>query len=313
MDARAPAFEPVRHEPLPTYHGRPAVKPSLYGWTVALYIYAGGLAAGLQIVVTVAQLLSLEGSEPVSFAGRAIALFGAIVGGILLIVDLHTKQRFYNMLRIFRPTSPMSIGTYVLMGFGFWSLMAFIVQAFDLQLIALIFGCLAGATGWWMTTYTAALLGATATPLWAGSPKLLAMRFASSAMATGAAAACIIALGLAPTSGLARAFGNLAALAVLVEFAASLGSRFILRGIGVNGPLEEMPWGPVHIVGVELFGAVVPFVLFILADFFAPAWPFSLAASICLLIGGLIMRGTILLAGNELARRPQDYFRFAQG
>ena len=36
-------------------------------------------------------------------AGRVIALAGAVLGGILLIVDLHTKRRFYNMLRIFRP------------------------------------------------------------------------------------------------------------------------------------------------------------------------------------------------------------------
>ena len=33
------------------------MKPSLYGWTVALYIFVGGLAAGLQIAVTAAQLL----------------------------------------------------------------------------------------------------------------------------------------------------------------------------------------------------------------------------------------------------------------
>ena len=246
--------------------------------------------------------------------GRAIALAGAIVGGILLIIDLHTKQRFYNMLRIFRPTSPMSIGTYVLMGFGFFSLVAFVVQAFGCDFIALI--CrLPGGRHRLVDDdlYRRAARTRPRRRCGRRTPKLLAVRFASSAMATGAAAACIVALGLALTSGLARAFGNLAALAVLVELIASLGSRFVLRGIGINGPLEELPWGPVHIVGVELFGAVIPFVLFILADFFAPAWPFSLAASICLLIGGILMRGTILLAGNELARRPQDYFRFAQG
>ncbi|MEJ2435619.1 MAG: polysulfide reductase NrfD [Pseudolabrys sp.] len=303
----------ARNEPLPTYHGRPAVKPSLYGWTVALYIYVAGLAAGLQIVVTAAQLLAIPGSEPVAFAGRAIVLFGAVLGGILLIADLHTKQRFYNMLRIFRPTSPMSIGTYALMGFGFWSLMAFVVQAFHLQLPALVFGCLAAATGWWMTTYTAALQGSTATPLWAGAPKLLALRYASSAMATGAAAACLIALGLAPASGLARAFGNLAALAILVEAAGTIGWRMILRRIGVYEPLQERPWGAVHGAGAGLFGLAVPFVLFILANFFTPAWAFALPAAICVLIGGLLMYGSVMLAGNESARRPQDYFRFAQG
>ena len=41
-----------------------------------------------------------------------------MVGSALLIIDLHTPSRFYNMLRIFRPTSPMSIGSYVLTSFG---------------------------------------------------------------------------------------------------------------------------------------------------------------------------------------------------
>ena len=43
---------------------------------------------------------------------------GSVVGAALLIIDLHTPTRFYNMLRIFRPTSPMSIGSYVLTSFG---------------------------------------------------------------------------------------------------------------------------------------------------------------------------------------------------
>jgi formate-dependent nitrite reductase membrane component NrfD len=313
MDTSTSDYRPVPSDPLPTYHGMPAVKPSLYGWTVALYIYIGGLAAGLQIVVTAAQLLASPGSEPVSFAGRAIVLFGAVLGAVLLIADLHTKQRFYNMLRIFRPTSPMSLGTYVLIAFGFWSLLALIVQAFYLRLPALVFGCLAATTGWWMTTYTAALLGATATPLWAGTPKLLAVRFASSSLATGAAAACLIAIGLAPDSGLARAFGNLAALAILVEFGASFASHAMLRRAGVSGPLEEIPYGMLHVVGVEFLGVLVPFVLFIIANFLAPSWLYALPASICLLIGGFLMHGTIVLAGNESARRPRDYFRFAGG
>ena len=132
---------------IPTYYDRPAIKPSLYGWTVALYIFVGGMAAGLQIVVTAAELIAASDSSLMVLIGRGIALAGAVLGGILLIIDLHTRQRFYNMLRIFRPTSPMSIGTYALMGFGFWSLIAFVVQLFGLRLIDLICGCLAAASG----------------------------------------------------------------------------------------------------------------------------------------------------------------------
>jgi len=81
-------------EPIPTYHGRPAVKPSLYGWTVAFYIFIGGLAGAAQIIATAADLLGARGGAVV-LAGRVIALAGAVLSGILLIVDLHTKRRFY--------------------------------------------------------------------------------------------------------------------------------------------------------------------------------------------------------------------------
>lgn len=312
MDAQTPAFAANPDTEIPSYYDRPAIKPSLYGWIVADYIYVAGFAAGIQIAVTVAQLLNVPGSWEVSFIGRAIALAGAILGGILLIVDLHTPQRFYNMLRIFRPTSPMSIGTYVLMSFGFCSLVAFVVQAFGLDLIALIFGCFAGAIGWWMTTYTAALQGATATPLWAAAPKLLAGRYAASAMATGAAAACLIALGVAPGQRMVLAFGNLAALALLLEFAAAAGHLAVCRRIGIDGPLRTMPWGPLYFGGVQIAGAAVPFALYILANFFGPPVWFALPASILVLAGGVLMRGVIMLAGNESARRPRDYFRLSQ-
>ena len=122
MDARTAEFADRDSDPIPTYYERPALKPSLYGWTVALYIFIGGLAGAAQIIATAIDLLGLPGSATLVLVGRCIALAGAIIGGILLIVDLDTKQRFYNMLRIFRATSPMSIGTYVLMSFGFWSL-----------------------------------------------------------------------------------------------------------------------------------------------------------------------------------------------
>lgn len=314
MDALRPVFasDPVTGS-IPTYYGRPAIKASPYGWTVATYIFVGALAAGLQIVVTAAELLGVSGSADVSLIGRAIALGGAILGGTLLIAELHTKQRFYNMLRIFRPTSPMSIGTYVLIGFGFWSLIAFLGQLFAVARLGVVCGCLAAVTGWWMTSYTAALLSATATPLWAAVPKLLAIRFASSAMATGAAAASLIALGVATGSGLVRAFGNISALALLLELAASVAAITIRRRLGVNGPLQETPWGPIYIIGVLAFGNVTPLVLYVLINLYGDSTAIlALAASVCVLCGGFLMRGAVLLAGNESARRPQDYFRFTQ-
>lgn len=294
---------------MPTYHDQPALKPSLYGWLVGAYIFIGGLAGAAQIIATAADLLGVPDGAGIILGGRVIALAGAITGGILLIIDLHTPKRFFNMLRIFRPASPMSIGTYVLMTFGFWSLAALIAQFFAPHWLTLICSVIASIAGWFMTSYTASLLAATSTPLWAAAPRPLAIRFAGSAMATGAAALCIIALALG--SPLAPPLGDIAVAALGLELIASIVAQFIYSASGVNGPLRDLPWGPVHLIGVQLCGDALPIALYVWASIDNSALA-ALIASLCALGGGFLMRGLMFMAGNESARRPRDYFRFAQ-
>ena len=312
MDVRRSHRSSRPSDLITTYHEQPALKPSLYGWTVALYIFVGGMSGGVQILVTAIDLLKVADEATLIMWGRAIALAGAILGGILLIIDLHTRHRFYNMLRIFRPTSPMSIGTYVLMSFGFWSLIALVTQLLGFTVIATICGVLAALSGWWMTTYTAALLASTATPLWAAAPRSLATRFAASAMATAAASLCLVSIWTVPQAHIVLALGDISALALIVEFVASLAGSFVYRDLGINAPLQHMPWGPVYWIGVELLGVIFPIALFIWQHFDPDhGWSLPVVAAVCVLAGGLLMRGVILIAGNESALRPRDYFRFA--
>jgi hypothetical protein len=294
-----------------TYYGRSALKPSLYGWTVALYILIGGLAGAAQILATAAELVGTRGST-VILAGRAIALAGAVLGGVLLILDLHTKQRFYNMLRIFRPTSAMSIGTYVLMSFGFWSMVALCAQLAGLRWLAVLGGVLASLAGWGMMTYTAALLAATSTPLWAAAPRLLAVRFAASAMATAAAALAMAAVASADGAAIAGPMRKIAMLALMVELGAGLFSQQLYHIRGVDQPLRSPLLGLALIIGVQFVGAALPIALYLLAEA-NPAWTVAatVAAALCVLGGGLLMRGVVMMAGNLSAARPEDYFRFA--
>ena len=315
MDVPSPKHVPgtTPEEDIPSYYDRPALKPSLYGWTVGLYMFVGGLAAGTQILVTAIEMMAIQGSAPIVFWGRIIAFSGAFLGGILLIADLHTKQRFYNMLQIFRPTSPMSIGTYVLMSFGFWSLVSLALQWLGFAVPATICGALASVAGWFMASYTASLLAATSTPLWAAAPKLLAVRFASSAMATGAATVCALVLATGSAPSLIRIFGPFTALALLVELVAALAAGPVYRTKGVYGPLSKPRFIMLNLIGANLFGVFIPLCLFVASGIFAIA-PVALAwlAAALVLAGGVLMRGGMLLAGNESARRPRDYFRFAQ-
>jgi hypothetical protein len=312
MDARTHHSSSRASDLIPTYHGRPALKPSLYGWTVAVYIFVGGLAGAAQILATVIDLLAIPAAGRLVLIGRGIALAGAVLGAILLILDLHTKQRFYNMLRIFRPTSPMSIGTYVLISFGFWSLIAFAAQLFGFAPAATVCGVLGALSGWWMITYTAALLSATATPLWAAAPRALAMRFAASALASGGAALCLVAIWTPADRAIIAALGDITAIALIAELIASLAASLIYRRAGVDAPLRHAPWAPIHLIGVELIGVLGPAILFLTNGVVAaPGAIVPFGAAVCALAGGLLMRGVILLAGNESARRPQDYLRFA--
>ena len=104
------------------------------------------------------------------------------------------------MLRIFRKTSPMSIGTWVLMSFGTFSgALATAQFAVDhghspnraMQTAIKLLGVPAALAGMAMSTYTGALLSATSTPLWAAAPRRIAALFGASAIASGAAALTI--------------------------------------------------------------------------------------------------------------------------
>lgn len=294
---------------MPSYGGLPALKPSLYGWLVALYIFLGGLAGSAQILATLLAWSGIDEADGLVLAGRAIALFGAVAGGVLLIVELHTPQRFYNMLRIFRPTSPMSIGTYVLSGFGVLAAATLAAQLFGWSDLAAATGMLGALLGLMMCVYPAALLAATSTPLWSAAPVLLAVRFAAASAASGAAMLCMLAIWPIGHSRVAVALAIAAAAALAVELAASLAARITYAERGVGGALRGRA-GLLHLIGAQLLGSALPLALYA-ASLLAFPEKLMLLASACALLGGYVMRAAILLAGNASALRPEDYFRLA--
>ena len=147
----------------------------------------------------------------------------------------------------------------------------------------------------------------------AASPRLLAVRFAAAAFASGAAALCLVALWTAPDLALARALGNVALVSLVVELAGYHAARPVYRARGVDGPLNAWPWNWLHRAGVQVMGGAVPVALYLWVDV-GGGHPYLAAAvaSLLVLAGGLWMRIVVLLAGNASARRPQDYFRFAR-
>ncbi|HVE96677.1 MAG TPA: NrfD/PsrC family molybdoenzyme membrane anchor subunit [Pseudonocardiaceae bacterium] len=102
-----------------------------------IYFWAGGVAG------TTAALAALADAtrRPTLRSGRVVAAGSALVGTAALIHDLGRPARFLYMLRVIKPTSPLSIGTWILSPFA---AMACAAAASELTGIAPRLGRLAG-------------------------------------------------------------------------------------------------------------------------------------------------------------------------
>jgi formate-dependent nitrite reductase membrane component NrfD len=117
---------------------------------------------------------------------RWIGAVGGGIGTVLLIEDLGRKERFLFMLRVFRPTSPMSIGSWVLAAatpLSAGSALLTVSQNRFYSRFGRALGIGAGVLGLPLATYTSVLISNTAVPIWQQSRRILPFLFASSSMA----------------------------------------------------------------------------------------------------------------------------------
>jgi hypothetical protein len=239
-----------------SYYGLPAVKPSPFEWETGAYLLVGGMGGAAQVIASVTDLVGGRRMQPVVRNGRYLALECSAIGALLLVADLKTPSRWYNMLRIFRRTSPMSIGSYVLTAFGATSAMTALGSAVPaLRGVAQAAQLPAALAGAGMMTYTGALLSSTSNPLWAADAHTLAPRLACGALATGAAA-----LSLAEHLGGRQAnAARLDALAAIASAAHGVVARSAKREYaraGVGRPLRERPWRTMDAIAGALSVAV---------------------------------------------------------
>lgn len=181
--------------PEPTYYGRPVLKEPVWIWAVPLYFYAGGTAGAAAVLGGAAQAAGGPAARGLVARCRWTAALGATAGSALLVYDLGRPERFLNMLRVFRPTSPMSVGSWVLAAFSSLTMGAALLAGRRGRLHRLgDFAGYGGALlGLPLAGYTAVLLANTAVPVWQASRRSLGALFIGSA-ASGAASL----LGLMP-------------------------------------------------------------------------------------------------------------------
>jgi hypothetical protein len=210
-------------QPGASYYGDPIINPPTWAeLDIAGYLFAGGLAGASSLLAAGAQL----SGRPAMTRRCRVCAAGAIGVSLgALIHDLGRPDRFLHMLRVFKPTSPMSVGVWLLAA-----------AASDLAgrapAIGRAAGLGAGVLGAGVSTYTAALIADTAVPAWHDGHRELPFVFAGSA----ASAAAGFSLIAAPRVENAPA-RRLAALGVAVELASH---TLMERRMGmVAGALRE--------------------------------------------------------------------------
>lgn len=170
-----------------SYYGQPILAEPVWTWEVPAYFFTGGLAGASSVLAAGARL---AGNGPVARAAERTALAGALASPALLTSDLGRPERFHHMLRVFKPTSPMNLGSWLLAAYAPAAAGTAVLRS--LRLLPRVrrgLAGLAGLLGPAMATYTAVLASDTAVPAWHEARRELPFVFAGSAASAAGAAA----------------------------------------------------------------------------------------------------------------------------
>ena len=176
-----------------TYYGRSVLKAPVWKWPVPAYFFTGGVAAGTSLLAAGARL-----SGDHTFARRCLfaSLGATAVSTAFLVEDLGRPDRFLNMLRVAKPTSPMSVGSWVLAGFGSATIVAVAGEVLGIAApLARVGETVAALLAPVLGTYTAVLVADTAVPAWHEARHELPFLFAGGAMASSGGVALLLAPG----------------------------------------------------------------------------------------------------------------------
>jgi len=175
-----------------SYYGRPILKEPVWQPEIPWYLFTGGLAGASSLLGLAARATR---NRPLAKAGLYISMAGDAVSPVLLVSDLGRPERFLNMFRVFKVTSPMSVGSWILSASG-----ASTAVATGLELLGraprskVLAETVSAAFGAPLSVYTATLLSDTAIPVWHEARRELPFVFGAGAAASaGAAAAAIVA------------------------------------------------------------------------------------------------------------------------
>jgi hypothetical protein len=187
VEARVTEERQVPEASFGSYYGRPILKVTRWKEPhLPAYLFLGELSGGTAVVGAAA---AATGRPALARAGRLVAAAAAVAGAGFLAAELGRPERFLNMLRVAKPTSPMSMGSWALAAHS-----GLVTAAAASSVTGLLpgLGAAAGAasavTGPVLATYPGVLLANTAVPAWHSAYRELPLLFTGGAMTAAAAA-----------------------------------------------------------------------------------------------------------------------------
>jgi formate-dependent nitrite reductase membrane component NrfD len=307
-------------EPVPGYHDIPMLKPPVWTDMIAWYFFLGGLSGGAYVTARLAERIGGPRFRGVGAVGTGVAALAALPCAPLLIADLGDPKRFHHMLRVFKPESPMNLGSWVLTGYHGCGAAAlaheflrdssvmqsddgsrFLKNAAD-GLLAAIADVGGIPLALLLTSYTGVLLTGGSVPVWCKSTWLPAL-FAASAFSSGSAAISLAmealdAAGVRVGADVARlpletlhTAAHLAEVVTLVGYLSTAGKPLL------TGKLATRTWGVLGSIAASEMMSRLP------AGPRASRW-LKLGATALSLYSAYSLRSAILQAGGKSARNP---------
>jgi formate-dependent nitrite reductase membrane component NrfD len=260
-------------------------------------------------------LLGRPADRPLVRLGYYVAFIGAVLSGLLLILDLHRPLRFWHMLiesntgnLMFKSWTPMSVGSWGLLLFGLFATLAAISAARDEGRVGwapaalvgrgfrTIVAIIGGFLGFFFAGYTGVLLSVSNRPVWADSP-LLGLLFLFSAGST-AAAALILLARRRDTVVDSVSLGRLADFdkwTLVLELVALI---LFLVTLGAAARVFLSAWGVVLLLGVIGLGILLPLAISL---GWVRRWSERpVMAAGLVLVGGFLLRVVTLLSSESV-------------
>ena len=275
-----------------SYYGRPVIKEPVWTWEIPTYFFTGGLAGASSVLSSAARL---SGNERLARTSLYVGAVADLVSPALLVSDLGRPERFHHMLRVVKVTSPMNIGSWVLLVSGGASTTAALLELTGrlkpIKILAEAVSTLAGPP---LATYTGVLVADTAVPVWHDARHELPWIFGASAAASaGAAASIFVPPG---DAGPAR---RLAVAGVLVEGALMQAMELRLGKVGEvyrRGAAGKLSWAA---KGLAVAGSTL------LATRGRKSRTSAVLGGARVCAGELCLRWAVFKAGAQSARDPK--------